>query len=186
MPFALREIQNQTQALRALCKLVQKAVEDPIIVSIARKIAQSCASRDDECELVAIYEAVKHGTPLVPGMSKGLRYVSDPIQTDWFQGAVATLKQCQAGACAEDCDGHAVLIASLAGALGFSTGLRVWGRADGQDYEHIYAVAGFPKLSPPKDQREWLGMDSTVDDAYVGWDPPKGIWATAIAVGADS
>ena len=184
MAFALQKIRNQEDALRILVALVQKGIEDPVIVSVARKIVQGCPARNDECELQALYDAVKTGTPAIRGLEKGLRYVSDPHQVDWFQGAVRTLKQCELGACAGDCDEHSVLIAALAGAIGFSVGLRVWGHESGTEYEHIYACAGFPKLDAPADPREWLGLDTTEKQAFVGWDPPRGRWATAIAAAA--
>ena len=181
MSFALREIKDQREALTILVGLVQKSVDNPLVVSAARKIVQSCRAKDDQCELVAIYEAVKNGTSAVRGLKHGLRYVSDPIQTDWFQGADRILKQCEAGICAGDCDEAAVLTAALAAAIGFPVGLRIWGHAGRSDYEHIYSCAGFPKLGAPRDPRQWLAMDTTVEAAYVGWDPPTGRWATAIA-----
>lgn len=182
MSFALREIQDQRQALRILAGLVQKAIDNPLVVSTARKIVSRCPARDDECELVAIYEAVKHGTPEVKALAKGFRYVADPIQTDFFSGAERLLKECADGNCSGDCDEHGVLAAALAGAIGFPVGLRIWGPTANGDFEHVYGVAGYPKQEASNDPREWLGMDTTVPSAYVGWDPPSGRWATAIAV----
>jgi hypothetical protein len=183
MPFALRESPSQEQALQILAKLVEEGVASPAIVTCARQITMGCPKGDDECELQAIYEAVKYGTSKVAALAKGLRYVSDPISPDWFQGAERTLKQCADGACAADCDEHAVLVASLAGAIGFSVGLRAWGHPDGKgEYEHVYACAALPKHDPPDDPREWVALDTTVDSAYVGWDPPKGFWGTVKAV----
>ena len=182
MSFALAEIKDQYEALGVLVGLVQEAIDSPLVVSAARKIVQACPARDDECELSAIYEAVKNGTPLIPGLKKGLRYVADPIETDFFSGAKKLLEQCAVGVCSGDCDEHAVLVAALTGAIGFPVGLRVWGPTNGSDFEHIYAVAGPSKEESSEDPREWLGMDTTVDEAFVGWDPPSGRWATAIAV----
>ena len=181
MPLALSDTKDQEQALRVLVKLVQRSVEVPAVIVAARQITSDCPKNNDECELQAIYNAVKHGTTKVKCLKNGLRYVADPVQTDWFQTADRTLKSCIEGACAGDCDEHAVLVAALAGALGFSVGLRIWGHTGG-DFEHIYACVGLPKHEPPTDPREWLGMDTTVDSAAVGWDPPRGMWATAIAI----
>lgn len=137
-------------------------------------MVRGCGARDDACELEAIFEAVKHGTPYVKGLAKGLKYIADPRWADHFTAPYRVLDQCARGACAEDCDGHAALIAALAGSLGFKVGLRVWGETH-SNYVHVYAVAGLPKREP----RDTVGMDTTVPDSSVGWEPPNGAVLTA-------
>ena len=176
---------DQREALRELVLFTRSTIFSPeaapLVVTAARKITQGCPARDDRCELEAIYKAVKHGTPAVKALSKGLRYVSDPVIVDWFQSGERTLKSCAKGACAGDCDEHAVLVAQLCIAVGFEVGLRAWAPPKGsRDYGHIYACAAASKSHPSNDPLEWLGMDTTVDSARVGWDPPAGRWITAV------
>lgn len=74
-----------------------------------------------------------------------------------------------------NCDDMSALIAALAGVVGFTTALRAWGPAHGNDFEHVYALAGLPKNNPT----QWYAMDTTVQRAYVGWEPPPGRVLTA-------
>jgi hypothetical protein len=75
----------------------------PIIVEAARAITMDCEQRDDNCELEAIYNAVKYGTDTIPWLSRGLRYVSDPRCLDTFSEPEALARMCSRGACAGDC-----------------------------------------------------------------------------------
>ncbi len=182
MPFALRDVSSQKQALALLAQVTRRATSNPIVVHIARQIVQDCPTRDDECELQAIYDAVKRGDKRIKALSKGVRYVSDPIDADYFLAPQKMIAACLDGACAGDCDEHAALSAALAGAVGFRTGLRAWGPKGRKNYEHVYSCAAADKLDPAENPREWLGLDTTVDYAGVGWDPPSGRWLTAIVI----
>jgi hypothetical protein len=162
--------------------MTRRAILRPEIVTAARRIVNDCPSRDDDCELNAVYEAVKSGTVKVKGLGKGFRYVLDPLPADWFQSPQRSLQSCLSGACGGDCDEHASLVAALVGALGYRVGLRAYGPAGGKDFTHVYACVAYPKTRPPKDPREWVGMDTTVDEAFVGWDPPRGRFLTAQVV----
>lgn len=179
MPFAVTTVRSQIEALEKLAGQVRRASIKPRVVLAARMITAGCPARDDRCELDAIYRAVKSGDSRVPGLANGVRYVSDPQAADWFAGPAKLLQMCTVGACAGDCDEVSGLIAALAAALGFSVGLRVWGPANSSEYQHVYACVAVPKLKPPSDPRKWLAMDTTVEEAYVGWDPPRGHFLTA-------
>lgn len=192
MRFRTREIQSQDDALRELVKLVQAGQENPYVVATARKIVAACPSRDDMCELDSIFRAVKEGDPDVAPLVNGAKYRSDPRSIDFFAGADRILKMCEAGACGFDCDEHAVLNASLAGALGFKTGLRAYGPDPKKDeYTHIYAVALAPKKKSGvylsgfgsnvrvKVKGDIVAMDTTVPHSYLGWEPPHGRTRTA-------
>jgi hypothetical protein len=163
------EVADQYAALNQLIQLVERASVHPTIREAAIAIVQECNDRDDVCELEAIYEAVKHGTRHVPALRQGVKYLADPRWADHFTAPWRLLEQCRRGICAADCDDHAMLIASLASAIGFQTGLRVWGRKR-NDYVHVYAVAKLSKRKP----KEVVGLDTTVDEASVGWEPPGG------------
>jgi hypothetical protein len=70
------------------------------------------------------------------------------------------------------CDGHATAIAALAMALGLKAGFRtVRGDPSRPDqWSHVYAVIGVPKKGG---KTEWLTVDSTQEESYLGWDPPE-------------
>jgi len=182
VPFAVRDVSSQKQALALLAQVTRRATTNPAVVHLARQIVQDCPARDDECELQAIYNAVKHGDKRIKSLAKGVRYVSDPIDADFFISPQKLIAACQNGACSGDCDDQSALCAALAGAVGFRTGLRAWGPKGSKNYEHVYSCVGFGKLKPSDNPREWLGMDTTVDYANVGWDPPSGRWLTAIVI----
>lgn len=73
-----------------------------------------------------------------------------------------------------NCDDHTALICALAGTIGFKVGLRAWGEY-GEDFSHVYAVAMLSKRNPTR----VVGMDTTVEESTVGWEPPQGRVMTA-------
>lgn len=148
----------------------------PLVRYTAQKIVRDCGSREDACELQAIYEAVKNGDASVQPLKTGYKYVADSRYADYFTSPVDTLKQCARGACGGDCDDHTALICALAGSLGWRTGLRAWGRRGDGVFSHVYAVALFPKRPP---WRSWVAMDTTVPEFGVGDEPPRGDVITA-------
>lgn len=174
MRLSVFKVSSQREALVQLAQLAERSTVHPLVRETAIRIVSECQSRDDECELEAIFNAVKTGSSHVKALANGVKYVADGRWADHFTAPYRLLKQCANGACAEDCDGQASLIVALAGSLGFLVGLRAWGRSE-DNYVHVYAVAGLPKRNPAK----VVGLDSTVDESYVGWEPPKGVVMTA-------
>jgi hypothetical protein len=171
--LSLHSVSDQKAALGKLAKLTEDSVLR--VRPFALRIVKDCRSRDDEAELTAIYNAVKHGHPDIPGMEKGFKYVADPRMADYFVAPFRALQQCATGACAEDCDGHAALNAALGASIGYRVGLRAWGPANSDEFVHVYAVAALPKRNP-----EFVrGMDTTVPEAKFGWEPPRGNILTA-------
>lgn len=176
MRVSVIEAPDQRSALKTLAQLTQRSILHPNVLTAARRITNTVDARDDYAELEAIYKAVKQGTPTVPGLGRGLRYVSDPRQADAFMGPARILRQCRTGACGGDCDEAAALCAALAGAVGFRTGLRAWGpKGCNGEYVHVYAMAGYPKHDPNKE----VALDTTVPEAEVGWEPEDGEVLTA-------
>ncbi len=170
------EVASQKRALEELGKLVEKSTVDPIVRNAALAITHDCDSRDDECEINAIFNAVKHGTDEVAGLAKGLKYMSDPQWADFFTSPSRLLQEAaRNGYCSEDCDGFSALICALLGSLGFVVGLRAWGKKKGE-FTHVYAVVGLPKINP----KEWVALDATVEESTPGWEPPKGYVLTAV------
>lgn len=171
------DIDNQRQALQKLAELTEKSVGEPLVRQVALQIIRSCSSRDDHCELEAIFNAVKYGDPAIKALKKGFKYVADPVIMDYFVAPRASLESCEVGACGGDCDDHASLISALAATLGFTVGLRAWGSGKrGEDYVHVYAVVALPKRPPFTKE---VGLDTTVDDSNVGWEPRGGMTLTA-------
>lgn len=175
------DVADQEKALEVLAQLVEEDSTDPEIRQAAIKLANGCESRDDICELTAIFNAVKSGSKKVSWLRNGLKYMSDPIAADWFTAPSRLMKMCKDGACAEDCDGHAMLTAALAASLGFRVGLRAYakpGRPKG-NYEHIYSVAMLPKNGDGDGQVFALDTSADVGDSHAGWEPPRGQVLTA-------
>lgn len=176
MRFTQVDVSDQREVLRKLAEMTARSIVHPSIREAAIAITGECDARDEECELQAIYDAVKHGTPHVAGLRNGYRYVADPRQSDYFTAPYRTLELCARGSCAGDCDDHSMLCAALAGALGFKVGLRAWG-PKGQDYEHVYAVACKSKRNPSIE--DIFAMDTTVESFDLGDEPPPGRVLTA-------
>jgi hypothetical protein len=168
---------SSSPSLRVLAKMIQAGQESPLVRATAIKITRECGSRDDECELHALFDAVKHGDPEIPALADGFRYIADPNTIDFFTGAERTLKMCEQRACAGDCDDHTVLIGSLAGSLGFKIGVRGYGPSKSGPLIHVYAVALLPKRI--KGSAKVMGMDTTVPESNLGWQPPPGNYKTA-------
>lgn len=178
MRVSVFEVGGQKKALAELAKLVEKSTVDPLVRNAALQLTNDVPQRDDEGEVQAIFAAVKHGDDRVTGLENGFKYMSDPRWADFFTAPSRTLKQLSAGVNGGDCDDHASLICALLGSLGFVVGLRAWGRTKGE-FTHVYAVVGLPKLNPER----FVGLDTTVDESEVGWEPPKGHVLTAVLDG---
>lgn len=171
---------SQRTALRQLADLTARSTVEWRVREAAIAITSQCRppkgrSPDQQtslCELQAILEAVKDGHPRVKGMEQGVRYVADPIIRDYFLAPHRLLEACENGACGEDCDSQAALVAALAGAIGFESGLVAWGKLNAQSYQHVFACVMFPKRG--QGQQRVISLDPTVPSSYVGWSPPKG------------
>ena len=175
MPFAIHDVRDQGASLKKIGDLIAKGSVDPSVVRAARAIVRDCDARDDRCEVEAVFEAVKNGTDAVPGLARGLRYVSDPRVMDYFASAPAILREAAAGAAAGDCDEHTILVAALLGALGYKVGARAWGPNPKQnEFAHVYPIVALPKRGPWPKGYAGHGLDTTVPKSHVGWQPPKG------------
>lgn len=173
MPFKIVDAATQADSLVLLAEQARSGLTDPRVVKVARQITAKVPARDFMGELRAIYHAVKVGDPRVKPLQFGLRYVADPVVADYFSAPGALLDECEDGACSGDCDEAAALTSALAGAIGFRTGVRAYGRSADQDaeYDHVYAIVAGPDKNAPE---KWIGMDTTVEEAEVGWEPPPG------------
>lgn len=71
------------------------------------------------------------------------------------------------GTIVHNCDDHNGCLTALLWILGYATGAKIIG--DENQYTHIYAIVGLPRVHPKK----WVPLDTTVEQATVGWEPPK-------------
>lgn len=177
MRLSKLEVKTQADALLVLAELTLAGTLDPYVRAAALRLTNHLKSKDEMGEIEAIFNAVKYGDRRVPGLENGVRYVSDGRWADHFTAPKRLLQMCRDGMCAEDCDGHAALIAALLGSIGFMVGVRAWGPSGSGEYEHVYAVVMYPKAGARG--ARILGLDSTVDEAQVGWEPPPGRILTA-------
>jgi hypothetical protein len=130
------------------------SLKDPRMRQIGLAVTQGCPARNDMCELAAIYEFVK----------RNVRYTGDITNKDTFQSAWRTL-QIGGG----DCDDMAPLNAVLAMENGFTCKFRITSNT-GATWDHIYTLAGVPKMSP----RRWVALDTTLPGQNkFGVEPPR-------------
>lgn len=170
------KIAGDADRVELIREQVFESVKDPLVLWVARHITARCGA-DEGAELEAVYSAVKYGPiPLPDGdngeviETPGLRFVNDPRYTDTYPTAGKILRWHSQGAVGEDCDGHVILVNSLLNDLGWQTGAVIASK-DGQQFVHVFPVVGFPKDEPA----EWVPMDTTVEQAHVGWWPPKSL-----------
>lgn len=191
------DVDSQEDALIQIAAMTAEDTADPTVHKVALAAVHGCASRDDTCELTAIFNLLRYGPDqvgnldanarrilqqLMPGLKNGLKYMSDPRYRDFYTGPARLLAECADGVCAEDCDGHAMLAAALAGSLGYIVGLRAWGPKGSSSYEHVYALAMLPKEGDlAGSPQQVFGLDTSADvgDPYPGWEPPEGNVFTA-------
>lgn len=168
--FRLLEVADQRTALRTLRDMTQPFTADPVVNEIALLATGVCESRQDLCELNAIFDLVKNGRPDIPGFERGLKYVADPNWADTFRTPRRIIENLQAGINGGDCDDHAALICALGGSIGFTMGFLGYGPPGSEELTHVLAVAKIPKRLDGEIQL--VGLDTTVSEATLGWLPP--------------
>jgi transglutaminase-like putative cysteine protease len=130
-------------------KAASDGARDPQIRQLALQITQSVANKDYAGEIAAVYGWVK----------QNIRFRGEWDET--IQAPEVTLKFG-----AGDCDDHSVLVCALLGALGYRCRFKTVAVRGEQEFTHVYAEA----LNPGAGQ--WIALDTTVDQAYPGWEPP--------------
>lgn len=119
MRLSVFGVATQREALEQLAELAQRSTVHPLVRETAIRLTADCDARDDDCELQAIFNAVKYGTVKSDDLrgfgrgfglsreenplARGVRYVADPRWADHFTAPYRLLKQCARGACAGDC-----------------------------------------------------------------------------------
>lgn len=122
---------------------------DPQIRQLALKIVASVPNNDTAGELAAIYRWVK----------ANIAFRGELDET--VQSPEVTLKFM-----AGDCDDFSVLIAALAGALGYQWDFKTVALSQtAGDFTHVYPVV------EDYASGQWVPLDATVEGAYPGWEP---------------
>lgn len=176
----IKTVATQEQSLLEIAQLIRKGIENPRVRATAVKLIRNCTSRDDACEIQAIFDAVKTGNADVAALAQGFKYIADPKTLDFFQSAERSLAMCERGICGSDCDDHTILVASLLGSIGFTVGARAYGPSGASGFTHVYAMVVAPKKASYRDaQAEKIALDTTVPRSHPGWEPPPGRVKTA-------
>lgn len=155
-------VRNIDQRVHYVKQQIIKGRRDPRIRELAvRLVSKKCGGswcipeRDYQGELRAIFNYTR----------QNVRYVRDPVDRDTFQHPRRTLEWG-----GEDCDGATIVVGSLVQAIGYPYKCRVIQTVYGNDYDHIYGMAGVPPTSP--NPKIWLPMDASVDKPAF-WEAPR-------------
>lgn len=148
-----------TKIIEEMWNLVNRDYKDFHLISIARKIIANVPEKDYFGEANALFEFVKRRT----------RFTRDPDRAELIEDPFVILQQ-KAG----DCDGHAILLGSLAKAVGFPIRFVTISSIRPGFFNHVYAEVYVPN-------KGWLPADTTEKkQSYLGWDPKpyftKQVW----------
>jgi transglutaminase-like putative cysteine protease len=140
--------------INRMLDLIAKGKVDLGVQRVADLIIQksACAPREYLCKAQALYNFLK----------SYIRFERDPFGVEMLQEPIVTLNR-KAG----DCDDHTILACAIFGAVGFPYAIKTI-KADSRrpdEFSHVYAVVNIPG-------KGWLGADTSVDPAYLGWEPP--------------
>jgi hypothetical protein len=156
----LHNVHGIDQRVSHIVRLAQKGRIDPKVVTLARQtVSKKCGTewcvpeRDQRGEVSAIFHEVR----------RRVRYVSDAIGVDQFSSARRSMFDMHG----EDCDGYAIAISSMLGAIGYRTRLRVIRTTDSPEWNHIYNLVELPRGSD-----KWVPLDASVNERP-GWQAPQ-------------
>jgi transglutaminase-like putative cysteine protease len=141
------------ERLASIQDLVHKSIQDPEMRKLALQITSGCAERDGECEAQAVYQYVK----------QNVRYTGDIAPIKWPSGQVEGVDLYQSARRTlefggGDCDDQSILIATLLALNGITPRLRVMKESRGEDWSHIFPLAGLSKNNPTR----WVALDTTL------------------------
>ena len=161
-PMRMRSyrINNLDDRIRHLRRLVDEGKRDPAVYEFVRSaISKRCGDdwcireKDNTGEARAIFDAIR----------QRVRYTSDIAGVDTYQKPAHTLALRSA-----DCDDFSSLLCSALLSAGIPCRFKVIRTVTGNDWNHIYVQAGFPRAQPSK----WVSLDASVPVRF-GWEAPK-------------
>lgn len=157
-------IRNLDDRIKHLRLLVDEGKRDPAIYAFVRDaISRRCGDdwcireKDNLSEARAIFDATR----------RHVRYTSDIAGVDTYQKPAHTLALRSA-----DCDDFSSLLCSALLSAGIPCRFKVIRTVNGNDWNHIYVQAGFPRAAPKK----WISLDASVPAAF-GWEAPNRVIA---------
>ena len=134
-------------------KLVSNAKQDwDFFIKITSKIIRNCPHKDKWAEVNRIFKFVK----------KFIRYEFDPYKIELVQAPIKTLER-RAG----DCDDLCIVFNTFVECIGLKSAFKTI-KADKErpnEFSHVYSLARIGK--------DWIGADCSVEESYLGWEPPK-------------
>lgn len=141
------------ERLASIQDLVHKSIQDPEMRKLALQVTASCPERDGECEARAVYDFVK----------ANVRYTGDIAPIAFPNGEVEGIDLYQSARRTVefgggDCDDQSILISTLLALNGITPRLRVMKENGGDDWSHIFPLAGLPKNNPTG----WVALDTTL------------------------
>lgn len=141
-------IENQTHKVNSLSDFKKFVTpNDPIIREIAVKIATSSCKKSKVCQAKAIYYFIRDN----------IKYVSDPHKFEYAETAKEVLITS-----GSDCDGHAILLASLEESIGIKSRFVFVS-------QHVYIQIYLPEaLKSYKSEDDWISLDATCKSCNFG------------------
>lgn len=146
--------------------LTAKSVKDPRMRKLALQMTRKCKERDVNCETKAIYSWIKRNIRYTGDIGPHALWSGGPVEgVDLFQSANRTVEF--GGG---DCDDHSILACTAALLNGMHCKYRVTSPRSGKkdDYTHIYAMIGQPKMRPSK----YVAVDTTLPGSRFGVEAP--------------
>jgi hypothetical protein len=182
--YKIRTLDDRVRYLR---QLVDQGKRDPQVYAFARRsINARCGTRwcipekDNLGEARAVFKNLRGAMPphlteadlrrarsVHNSMRRNVRYTSDIAGVDTYQKPSHTLAL-RSG----DCDDYSATTCSALGSIGIPCGFEVIRTKGAKDWNHIYAMAGFPRSNPTR----WIPMDSSVNKPF-GWRAPDSMVA---------
>ncbi len=164
MTMSLHEINGIEDRIKHIQGRISKGKVNPKVYEFTRKATSAkcgdkwCVEEKDNVgEAKAVFEAIR----------KNVRYTSDILGIDTYQHPKHTLSLGSG-----DCDDYSSLICATMLSLGIPCRLKVIRTKDANEWNHIYAQAGFPRANPTK----WITMDASVPKPF-GWEAPASMVA---------
>lgn len=142
------------QTIKVMRQLVDQALSDSSFVRKAVDIVRPVPAYNELAELNRIYSWVK----------SNIRFVKDPVSKEKLMPLTELLKSR-----AEDCDGHALLTAGLATAVGYPARWITISTdpSNPAEFTHIWTEAEMPPGSST-----WIPLDTARADSQFGVEPP--------------
>jgi transglutaminase-like putative cysteine protease len=185
VPMRLRSYHIRTlgDRIRYLERLADEGKRDPEVYAFARRaLSRKCGGKwcvpekDNVKEARVIFGEIRRRVPprqtaadvatarnLFRNLRKNVRYTSDIMGVDTYQKPGHTLALGTA-----DCDDYSSLTCASLLSVGIPCRYKVIRTKGAQEWNHIYAQAGFPRANPT----QWISMDSSVSMPF-GWEAPK-------------